>query len=145
MATYELVKHPAGFFAECEIEKESLKKLQNGGMFEVEVKAGRNPAFHRKMFAFFNFCFQYWSSDREFMDEKGQRNVFRKNLTCLAGYYHEYYNIKGEVRIEAKSLAYSNMEPEEFEQCYNAMIGAAMRHIFTGCGPEIENQLMSFF
>jgi hypothetical protein len=37
------------------------------------------------------------------------------------------------------------MEQQEFEEFYKALIAAAMKHIFTGCGQEIENRLMSFF
>lgn len=80
------------------------------------------------------------------MDERGQFNVFRNNLTVLAGFYTEYYNLKGEVRIEAQSLSFGSMQQDEFEQHYQALIGAAMRHIFNqDCGSRIEKKLLSFF
>lgn len=132
-----------------ERELERMKRFKNEELYEVEIKATRDPAFHRKMFAFFSFCFEHWAADKtqyECMFEHGQFEVFRKNLTVFAGYYEQYWNLKGEVRVEAKSLSYAAMEPEEFEQCYNAMINAAIKHVFAGTNDEnILNQLRSFF
>ena len=114
-------------------------------MFVANVKKSRNPSFHRKVFAFFKFCFDHWASDREFMDERGQFEVFRNHLTVLAGYYDVYYSIKGDSRVEAKSLSYANMSEEEFQGCYVALINAAVRTIFPSCGKEVEQKLYSFF
>ena len=126
-------------------DEEKLTKFHTGEIYPVELKGSRNPAFHSKMFVFFNFCFQYWKCDREFLSEAKQLEVFRKNLTVLAGFYDEFWTIKGTLRIEAKSLAYSNMEPDEFEECYKAMINAAITHIFGDADYDIQNRLMSFF
>jgi hypothetical protein len=122
-----------------------MKRFKNGESYEIEIKLQRNAAFHGKVFAFFNFCFDCWASDREFMDEAGQFDVFRKNLTVLAGYYDQYYTISGEMRVEAKSLSYASMEQEEFEQCYSALINAALVHIFPGCDAGVESKLYDFF
>jgi hypothetical protein len=128
-----------------DVEADRMTRFKTGEMYEVEIKKPRNPAFHRKMFAFFNFCFEYWECGREFVDEHKQREVFRNHLTVLAGFYDEFYSIKGDTRIEARSLSYSNMEPEEFESCYNAQVNAAMKHLFRSEDTHIYNQLMSFF
>ena len=124
---------------------EALERFKNGEQYQVEIKLTRNPQFHAKVFAFFNFCFEHWVSDKEFMDDKGQRDCFRKNLTVIAGYYDSYHTIKGDTRIEAKSLAYASMSPEDFEACYKALIAAAVRTIFQGCGPDVEQRLIGFF
>ena len=141
-----MLKQRGGLFIPAsDIEEEKLTKFKSGEVYEIELKGSRNPAFHSKMFAFFNFCFQYWQGDKEFLSESKQFDVFRKNLTVLAGFYDEFWTIKGTVRIEAKSLAYSKMEPEEFEECYTALINAAIKHIFGDADYEIQNRLMSFF
>lgn len=125
---------------------EELNKFKTGGVYEVEIKRHRNPDFHRKVFQFFQFCFHYWKGDYEFQSEAKQFDVFRKELTISAGFYEAFYNIKGEVRVEAKSLSYGSMEQSEFEECYSALIGAAMRDIFAGSDdPNIYNQLLSYF
>lgn len=128
-----------------DLEADKLTRFKTGEQYQVEIKLTRNVAFHRKVFAFFNFCFEYWKGDNEFQSESKQFDIFRQHLTCLAGFYDQYSNIHGEVRVEAKSLAFSSMSQEEFEECYNALIRAALKHVFPGADPGIENQLVSFF
>ena len=127
-----------------DLDVEKLTKLKSFEVYEFSVKRTRNPQFHKKVFALLNFSFNYWKSDREFMDEAGQFDVFRSNLTVLAGYYDSYYKLDGSVRIEAKSLSYGNMSQQEFESFYSALINTAMDKIFKGCDKKTENQLMGF-
>jgi len=71
--------------------------------------------------------------------------VFRSHLTVLAGYYDSFAGIDGRVRVEAKSISYSNMTQEEFEQLYSALINAAIKHIFGDADENTRNQLYNFF
>ncbi|QTL40577.1 DUF1367 family protein [Xenorhabdus budapestensis] len=145
----QMVKSPGGVFVPAfEHDLPRLTKFKNGEMYTADIKLTRNPAFHRKMFTFFKFCFEHWSADKaglDCMDEHSQFTRFRKDLTILAGFYEQTVRLNGEIRTEAKSLSYANMEPDEFEQCYSAMINAALRHIFRGCNQITENRLLSFF
>lgn len=139
-------KQPGGVLIPAsDMDAESLTKFKSGNVYEIEIKLPRNPHFHGKVFAFFQYCFANWKSDREFIDEKGQFDLFRKNLTVLAGYYEQYFKIDGSVRVEAKSLSYGSMEQPEFESCYQALIQAAMTNIFTGSDEDTYNKLVGFF
>lgn len=141
-----MIKQPGGLLVPAsDMELEKLNKFKTNGQYSVEIKLSRNPDFHRKVFAFFNFCFEFWKGDNEFQSETKQFDIFRKHLTCLAGFYEQYSNIHGEIRVEAKSLSFSSMKQEEFEECYLALIRAALKHIFVGANVNIENQLMDFF
>ena len=128
-----------------DMESEKLTKFKTGEMYEIDIKLTRNPAFHRKMFAFFNFCFAHWESESDVVSDLPQFDAFRKDMTVLSGYHNEYYGIDGSVRIEAKSLSYGSMNEEEFSQCYNALIQVAMQKIFDGDDQEIYNKLAGFF
>ena len=145
----QMIKYAGGVLGPAlDMELDKFAKLKTGGQYEFEIKMTRNPQFHRKVFQFFNFCFDHWAATNnvQFMDEVGQFDVFRKNLTVFAGYYKEYYNIKGELRIEADSLSFGNMDQDVFEQCYSALINAAIKHVFAGTTDvSIENKLLSFF
>ncbi|MDK9430951.1 DUF1367 family protein [Gallibacterium anatis] len=146
----EMVKGTGGtFVAADDIYLPALQKFKNGEIYEVEVKRTRNPQFHRKVFSFFKFCFEHWSADKtdwKYFDERKQFDTFRKHLTVLAGFKDVSYTIDGRVRVEAKSLSYGNMEQDEFEQCYNALINAALKHIFGNTTDQnIINQLYAFF
>jgi len=146
----EMVKLAGGVLSPVtEEEAEKLKRFRNGEQYQIEIKLSRNPAFHRKMFAFFGFCFEHWCADKagyQFMDREAQFNTFRNQLTVLAGYYTQTYKLDGSIRIEAMSLAYASMKPEDFESCYSAVINAAIKHVFAGTTDEqIINRLWSFF
>ncbi|WP_338515740.1 DUF1367 family protein [Erwinia aphidicola] len=147
---FDLVKHPGGVFSPVnDSDIERLQRFKNGETYCADIKLSRNPQFHRKVMAFFGFCFEHWCADRAGIgnaDEHTQRTRFRKDLTILAGFYDTVVNIRGEVRAEAKSLAYSNMDQEEFERCYSSLINAAIKHVFAGTrDPNIINQLRSYF
>ena len=141
-----IAKMPGGVLIPAsDLDAEVLKKLKSGQTYEIEIKRPRNPHFHGKVFAFFNYCFAHWKSDREFMNEKGQFDNFRKEMTVLAGYKDVYFKLDGSCRVEAKSISYGSMEQDEFEDLYKALIQVAMTTIFHGSDDEVYNKLVGFF
>ena len=146
----DLVKHPGGVFSPAnETDLERLQRFKNGETYVAEIKLTRSPAHHRKAFAFFQFCYDHWTSENtgyECSDEHTQKEEFRKNLTILAGFYDVVTTIRGETKVRAKSLAFASMDQEEFERCYSSLINAAIKHVFAGTtDPAILNRLQSFF
>jgi len=141
-----MIKEPGGIFRPAsDYELEKVNRFKNGEQYQAEIKLTRNPKYHRLVFAFFQYCFEYWKSDRVFLSESKQFDVFRKHLICMAGYYDELVNIHGEIRIEAKSISYSSMSQLEYEELYNSLILAVMRNIFQTSDEETYNKLISFF
>lgn len=58
MAKYQMMKLAGGAFSPLnDAEAERLKSFQNNEQYEIEIKRQRNPAFHRKVFAFLISCF----------------------------------------------------------------------------------------
>tara|TARA_R110000850_G_scaffold276016_1_gene416686 strand:- start:681 stop:1115 length:435 start_codon:yes stop_codon:yes gene_type:complete len=131
-----------------DMEAEKLTKFKTGEMYEVKLKYSRNPKFHRKVFLFFNYCFEFWDGNTvyEHFSNEMQFNTFRKDLTILAGFYITTTRLNGDTRIEAESLSFETMEQERFEQVYKALIQAAMKHIFGRDDDNaIYNRLVRFF
>ena len=142
----EMIKLAGGMFHPFnDMEQEKTVRFKTNELYTVEVKHARNYAYHKRVFAFLNFCFEHWQCDREFLDLPAQFNRFRNQLTVLSGYYVELYNINGEVRVEAQSISYSGMDQTGFEQFYNALVNAALKHIFFTTDENTHNQLLSFF
>ncbi len=142
----EFIKQAGGLLMPADdVASEKMTKFKTGEQYQVDIKRTRNPQFHRKMFAFFKFCFDHWAGGHEFQDETLQREEFRKELTKLAGFYDQVFDLHGNFTIVAKSLSFANMDQEEFEQCYSALIQAAMSNIFRSSDEQTLNQLMSFF
>lgn len=142
------IKNPGGVLTPASDEEaEKLIKFKTGEHYEVDIKLSRNPAFHRKVMAFFKFCFEHWDAEttHEHLSSKEQFERFRKDLTILAGFYTKTVRLNGEIRLEAESLAFASMKQERFEECYNALINASMRTIFKSSDQNTYNQLVSFF
>ena len=125
-----------------------LTTIKTGNFLKTDITKTRNYKFHKKVFAFFNFCFDHWAADinYQYMDEKAQKNAFRKQLTILAGYRTPIINIRNHgVSYEAQSLSYENMDEDTFRECYTALTQAAMGNVFRGSDEHIYNKLVSFF
>ena len=141
-----MVKNAGGLLTPAnDMEADKLIRFKTGEQYEIDIKLSRNPAFHRKVFAFFNFCFEHWKGENELQCEAKQFDVFREHLTVLAGYYDSYHSITGSVRVEAKSLSYSSMKQEEFEKFYTALVNAAMKNVFKNADENTYNQLIGYF
>lgn len=130
-----------------DLQAEKLKKFDNFTMYEVDIKQRRNPAFHGLVFAFFKFCFEHWDGQtvHEHVSNHEQFDRFRKDLTILAGFYDQTVRLNGDMRLEAKSLAFGAMDEAEFKECYTALINAVCKHIFKSCDENTYNRLLSFF
>lgn len=121
-----------------------LAKLKLGAGARVSVKKARNPAFHRKVFALFNLAFENW--DAPSLEYKGEPvakefDQFRKDITVLAGHYIATTNLRGEVRLKAKSLAFSEMDDEEFSVVYQSILGVVWRKVLAQRGYKSEGEV----
>lgn len=145
-----MMKMPGGTLVPAfDTEAERLQRFRNNLIYPVQIVQSRNPDFHGKVFAFLQFCFNYWSgeqTDMRFKANAAQFDTFRRNLMVLAGYKDITFTMDGRLRVEAKSLAYSAMEQAEFEECYSALINAALVHVFGNTqDPQVLKQLEGFF
>jgi len=120
-----------------EATQEVLRKAKVGAVFKGDYKLQRNPAFHRKVFALFKFAFDMWDAPQ--LEYRGQPvaksfDRFRKDLTILAGHYHASVNLREEVRLEPKSLAFGSMAELEFEEVYRDILGVVWDKVLKAKG-----------
>lgn len=140
-------KLPGGrMVAYDDIAEDELSKCKNHEVYEMELKRVRNPQFHGKVFSFLGFVYHHFDDPNIHLGKAKSFDLFRKNLTILAGYYDETYSYDGSVKLEAKSLSYGSMSQSDFEEFYTAAISAAMRTVFNGSEDQnLYNQLLSYF
>lgn len=113
---------------------EYIAKLKIGAAISGTFTRKNNPAFHRKLFALFNLAFEAWEPvEKEYKGQKVQKNFdqFRKDITILAGFYETVINIKGDIRVIAKSLNFNAMDQDEREAVYSAVINVILSRILT--------------
>ncbi|THA07276.1 DUF1367 family protein [Rodentibacter pneumotropicus] len=146
-----MIKNAGGVLCPAdEMYLDKFKHFENGGLYEIEIKKVNNPALHRKLFSFFKFCFDHYNAENsamQFADEAKQFNHFRKRLTILAGFFEEYVDFDtGEIKQEAQSLRFDEMDNIERAECLSAIINAALKHVFSDTTDEnVINQLYAFF
>ena len=128
-----------------DLEADKLNRFKTGETYEIDIKLTRNGAFHGKVFAFFTFCFNYWAGPNEFQCQHKQFDSFREDLTILAGFYVETYNLDGSIKLKAQSISYASMDQGEFEMLYNALISAAIKNILPNADQTTIDRLYSFF
>ena len=146
----QMMKQPGGLLLPAfDSEAQKLERFKTGAMYPVEIKTSRHPEFHGKVFSFLQFCFDHWAADKtdeRFKTSAAQFDTFRKNLTVLAGYKDVTFTIDGRLRVEAKSLSFGNMDQDEFEDCYSALINAALAHVFANTKDQkVLDKLTGFF
>lgn len=110
--------------------------LQPGEMAQAEFVIPRNYLFHKKFFALLNFGFEHWEPERKHKTYKGRpvaKNFeqFREDVTILAGYFEQTFDLHGRMRLKAKSIKFSSMDDAEFEALYSAVVDVLLARVFT--------------
>jgi len=131
-----------------------LINFEPGEMVQVEFIVPRNPKFHRKFFALLQVGYDAWEPGRKHKTHKGMpvaKNFeqFREDITILAGFYEQTFDLQGRMTLRAKSISFANMEDPEFEQLYSAVADVLLQHILTKyAGREeldnVVNQVLGF-
>ncbi len=130
---------------------EALTRIKAGDMVRVKWSRPRNVKFHRKFFAMLGVGFDAWEPPE--LAHKGlpvQKNFerFRKDVVIAAGFYEPVANLKGEVRAEAHSISFGNMEEDEFEKVYgavaNVLLQKVLRNYTRGDLDRVVEELLRF-
>lgn len=140
MAELLMIRQPGGVLQPATDEDaELLRKIKAGTAVRVEVKQIRNVKFLRKWFALAKYAYDIWSETVEPMEYKGHAVMpeferFRKDLIILCGHFNAVYNVRGEVRLEAKSISFAGMSEETFEALFSKTIDVILAKILGGSG-----------
>lgn len=131
-----MVRSEIGLLPADNKTREWFSKLKIGAQIMAQVTQPRNPAFHRKFFALLNYGFEHWAETQKGVEYKGEPvqpdfERFRKDITILAGRYHAVVTIKGQVRMEADSISFSNMDQTAFQALYSQVIQVLLTRVFT--------------
>lgn len=109
-------------------------KLEAGEISSVEFVFPRNPRFHRRFFALLQVGFDAWEPNRKRKSYKGiamEKNFdqFRKDITILAGYSTQTFDLRGRMILDAKSISFSSMDDIQFEALYQSVITVLLREV----------------
>jgi hypothetical protein len=155
MTALQMIKQPGGMLRPAnQVDADALQSVPNGRVLAVDFSQPRNPQFHRKFMALLNFGFEYWQPEE--LEYRGMKSVksfdrFRKEVTVLAGYYTVTTTLKGDVRLEAKSISFGKMGEEEFHKLYRAVFSVLWKYVLSkvpnmteNAAEQAINELLSF-
>ncbi len=133
MTAIVLMKAPNGALVPADPQAtEFIAGLKMGAAVRAEVKRMRNYQFHKKLFALLNFAFETWEpTEATYKGQVVEKNFdqFRNDVVVLAGFFESTITLKGEVRVVAKSISFGNMEQDEFDRLYNAVVNVILAKI----------------
>lgn len=137
MTTLHLRKTLQGFVPDTERDHEAAKRFKLGSTVKADITNPRNLRFFRKWWALVQVAFEMWEEIGVRATYKGEEvrpnfERFRKDVTILAGYHHPVVNLRGEVRMEADSISFGNMDEETFEKLYNATLATIVSKVMQG-------------
>jgi hypothetical protein len=132
-----LIRTPSGFMPADDEAMDQMKKFKMGSIARLDVVQMRNGLFFRKWWALVKIGFDYFADSCPNETYKGVEVLpdferFRKDVTIIAGFRRPVWNVKGELRVEAESLAWGSMTEERFEKLYSATIDALLKMVFNG-------------
>ncbi|GIW55370.1 MAG: hypothetical protein KatS3mg082_1774 [Nitrospiraceae bacterium] len=133
MTELVLVKAPGAVLAPADDQAASIiERWRVGEGVRAKVARMRNVRFHRKFFALLHVAFDAWEPQpREYRGEPAAKNFerFRKDLLILAGFADPVVNLKGEVRMEPKSISFAAMDEDEFQQVYDRVADVILQRV----------------
>jgi hypothetical protein len=123
---------------------ELLKKIKPGYVIECRITRKRNSTFHRRFFKLLDVAFDAYEETAPHVEYHGvrvlpNRDRFRKDIIILAGFYEPTFNIKGELRMEPKSISFASMDQDEFEHLYSAVLNVVLTRILSARGYSEES------
>lgn len=128
-----LWKTKKGLIPSDELGAEVLESYNNGDLLRCKITKPRNLKFHRKFMKLLRVGFEYWEPG-EISCKYGtpQKNFerFREDVTILAGFYDVHTRLDGTTRVVAKSVSFSAMTEEQFQELYSAVIQVLLNSIF---------------
>lgn len=128
-------KGPRGSLLPADDEQAALlDKIPAGALVRVSLSQVRNPKFHRKFFALLGYAYGMWRDMQPPREYKGNPVVtsferFREEVTILAGHCEPVWNIRGEMRLQAKSISFAKMDDDAFERFYSTMIDVLLQKV----------------
>lgn len=139
-------------------DEEALAKLPVGQPLRVKVTRMRNVDHHRKYFALLNYAYDVWEPpiDEEAhyhaaakaMDPEKNFDRFRHDIIILCGFSEAYYRVNGEIRIEPKSISFSSMDQDQFDELYDKTITVIVKHVLNNYTADdlrrVIDQVMEF-
>lgn len=145
MADLLFRKHAAALVPDNDECAEWLQGVPAGQVVRGKMTRPRNVLFLRKFFALLNVAYNNWPApeiETPYGIATCSRDKFRNDVIVLAGYGEPVCNTRGEWRMRAKSIAFANMEEDEFARLYSDVLNVLLsKFLPEWTGQDMENAI----
>jgi hypothetical protein len=146
MPQFELVKigngtvrgHSQDDLDKIERYKRFRERLEPGEFYHLKYWQSPDPVLHRRLMALFRLGFDHWEPERarkrltfKGMPIEKNYDQFRKMVTIRAGYYEQFFDLKGRMQLEAQSLKYDEMTDDEKRELLSKVIDVLLDDVLT--------------
>ena len=138
-----LVKTIGGLKPAFDTDKDQYNKIPMNSILEFDVKIPRNVQLHKKLFALLNLAYSNQSDYKNF-------DWFRQDVMIAVGQFNERVNYfdSGTVTLEAKSIKFSSMGNDEFNNLYEVTLDYIAKQLGVGTADitnELETEIINFY
>lgn len=135
---------PFGEEAEAWFNKQPIGSAMHGTITKI-----RNPRFHRKFFAMLNVAFKNYEwpkVETNYGRVTVSFDLFRDFVICKAGHYEAALTPLGEVRVRPKSIAWDQMDEDEFQKLYSDVLDhILMNYLDRWTGHDMEAAIQRMY
>lgn len=127
MKAYGYLTNDGTFVPASESDAEKARKMSGDGV-ELTAKYYRNLKNHRRFFSMINVLSEhtdFFQSDSPTLDTLKER--WLEYLLIGAGHCDTFITPSGELHRVRKSIAFSEMEEDEFRKLFNSCVSTALR------------------
>jgi hypothetical protein len=128
-----------GFEPADEPSREAWKRYKLGESYRADVVKPRNYKFHKLCFALLTLTFENQEQYHE-----NQFKSFRRAVALKAGHYDEYIDLDGELRQDARSLSYDELDDLEFEALFPKMMDVCARILHNMNKADLEREVIQY-
>ena len=132
-----ITKGASGYLVPADAEAEEVcRKWKVGSNYSLTYAPARNPRFHRMVFAVAKTVIDnapdgsYWQNKDAY--------AFIKAVELTHGFTDEMSDCNGEVHLVPRSIAFENMDDDEFKKLFDPLITEAARVLGVTKGELLE-------
>ncbi len=129
----QLVKTGLGLRPVSDTDANAIKKIEEGEIVILNYVRPRNYKLLKKYMALIQLM---WENDSLALTKVR----YRKEMEIAAGYFETYIGFDGSIRKDPRSIAFKNMEEDEFKVLFTDMLTIACMRLGVDSG-EITNEL----
>lgn len=135
--------------------EEAFSRLPNNDAFLVSYIRVRNPRHHNKYFAFIGEVYKNIPEEIDYVRHPKSglivkrwptKRNFRKQMEMYAGHYEETITMKGDLRLEPKSIRYAELGEDKFSELHTGVKNVIGRIILPKMDMDVvEKAIESFY